>query len=449
MKWLISLLLGWSAHAATLAGGAPLDVLVDPDAPRTTVALVFHGGAGILPQKEQGVGAVIEKILEEGPTGETVEAYQKALFLLNAEVNYLHNSRAQYVVVTAPADTLAKAVDLALAALKAPKLTEDVFQMALSREVANATSSFESMRTVTYYYGLRHAFGSHPDSFDGSAAPQSLKGLTLETIKKWYPKLYSFARLSVSAVGPTSESAIAALLNPVLKSAGAKVKLPKPASINVRKVRPKNLTVTLINKPKATDNQILYVFPEALHFDDRERAVALVAHQILGGGLTGRLGDTLRTKRGLTYTAASRPDAYKPAWIVYTFGGVNQTKGLLDGVPEVLASFKKEKLKAEDIALAKAAMVTEFKQAIELPQDKMFVRLKLRLFNLDPSYLDKVDGYINSVTEADIERFRARFLNDKKGYVYIMGDKETVMPILESTGIKKDSVKVIELDQLI
>lgn len=448
MGFLLSLLLAAPVQAAILSGGASLDLMVDKDAPRTTVALVFHGGSGILPKNAQGTAAIIEKILEEGPVGRTVEEYQKALFLLNAEVSFTHNARAQYVVVTAPSDTLGEALKLAFATLKAPKLNSEYFKIGQARELANATTSFENMRTVTYYYGMRDAFSYHPDTMDGSAAPETLKTLDLKTAKKWFPKLYSFSRLSVSAVGPTSEPEIATLLNPTLKELKAKVKLPKPDSMSLKKIRPKSLKVTLIDKPKATDNQLLYVFPEALHFDDRERAVALVAHQILGGGLSGRLGDILRTKRGLTYSAGSRPDGYRPAWYVYTFGGVEQFKGLLLGVPEVIAGFKRESLTAEEIAQAKAALVTDFKSGVELPQDKLFARLRLRLFGMDPSYLEKFETYVSSVNEGDMKAFRERMLNEKIGYVYVMGDKKTLLPILESAGFKKEAIKTVGFDQL-
>jgi zinc protease len=201
---------------------------------------------------------------------------------------------------------------------------------------------------------------------------------------------------------------------------------PDPA-----RFKPSALTVTLIDKPGATDNQILFVYPQAFKEDAPQYAVAEVAHLILGGGVTGRLGDALRNRRGLTYHAGTFLFSGLPMWAVWTFGGLEQTPALIKGVAEVIAAFRKEKLTAIEVREAVSRSITRFRADQELPAERLFERARFRRLGLDPTSLDRHERALAAVDAAAVHAFAARQIDARGGHLYVMGDRTKLTPLLE------------------
>jgi|GEM_PF-3328405 len=437
-----------------LSNNAPIEIVEDITSPRQSFILVFQGGAGLVPKEQQGITTVLSQMLGEGPKSMTGDAYRKQLFLLNSSISVSGSPRAMYVSVTAPVDNLKKVLSLAFEVIQNPKLDPETFSIAHGKVQTSANSILDNMRGATYYFAFRDAFKFHPDVLDGSAAPGTIKSLSLETAKEWYPKLMDFQKMAVATVGPATKWKVLADAQNFMAQTKKVVKkntyIPTEfKGINPADYTPAEIAVALINKPKATDNQILYIFPESLQFDSKERLVSLVTHENLGGGLTGMLGDVLRTQRGLTYHASTRADGQRPYWTVYTFGGIFQTQGLLAGVPEVIEKFKAQKIEAKDVELSKQMNRTFFRSGMELPEDRLFSRLRLKMYGLNPGFIDQFEDLLGKVTPEEVDQFRKAKLNTQKGFLYLMGDKSQILPVLEKAGFKKDKVRVIELTELI
>ena len=148
--------------------------------------------------------------------------------------------------------------------------------------LTNAISSFENMRTALYYFGYRDSFNYHVDFLDGSAAPGTVKKLNLEATKEWLPKIFSYRSLSIASVGPANIKQIKGSVEKQSKRIGIKEYVkPNYTPLDISKFQNSELKVSVLNKPAATDNQVLMIFPEQLSFDNKDRAVALIAHQIL------------------------------------------------------------------------------------------------------------------------------------------------------------------------
>lgn len=443
-----------SIHLEKLSNNAPIEIVEDATSPRQSLILVFYGGAGIVPKENQGITSVLSYILAEGPKGMSGDEYRRQLFLLNSSISVSASARATYVSITAPVDNLKPVLALAYDVLMKPKFDPETFGIAHGKLKTAAQSMLDNMRGTTFYYAFRDAFQFHPDVLDGTAAPKTVENLTLAQAQDWYGKLVNFQKMTISTVGPATKWKVLADVQSIM----AKVKKANRnflyqahnfKSMQAKDYSPSDLKVTIINKPKATDNQVLYIFPEELAFDSKERLVALVTHENLGGGLTGKMGDVLRTQKGLTYHASTRADGQRPYWIVYTFGGIFQTEGLLRGVPEVVEKFRNETLDKNEIELSKRMNQTAFRSGMELPEDRLFSRLRLQLYGLDPNFVDRFEELLAGVTPEEVEAFRKTKLNTQKGFLYLMGDVGQIVPVLNKIGIKKESIKVVEITDLI
>lgn len=440
------------AQALTLKNGSPFDSIRDQSLPRDLIILTYQGGPSLIDTKYQGLTSILTDMFAEGPASMTGDAYREKLFLLNAKIDVNSGINAMYLVVKAPPENIRGVVKLAREVIENPKLTPEIFERSKEKVLDERTQSEDSMSSLLFYTAFRDMFDYHPFTLDGKGSKTAISNVTLDLIKKVRGKLLDPATLFVSAGGPTAPEVIVEALNKeFLPDTAPKYKKVQAPKINIRRYikNSDQLVVTLIHKPKATDNQILFVYPSAVKKDDAEFIHGSLAHEILGGGLNGRLGDILRTQRGLTYTASSFLGRSLPVWGVYTFGGVDQTLGLLTGVGEVINGFKKETLKISELNEARMSKESDFKESFELPLDKILEQIRYRVMGLNPKFLET---YIANLLKADLKQVKTfidKKVTLKDGRLYMVGDKEVVLPLLEKFGVSKSKVRVLEIDQIL
>lgn len=435
---------------AKLANGAPLQVELDKKIPREFVVITFPGGPAKVVKEKQGVSSVIASIMEEGPKNLSADQYRRSQFLTNSEIVPMFDKRAFSVVIKSPSDSLADTLALAFATITNPKLDQQTFIEAHKKTLVERTSDFGDLRTILFYYGFRDFTGYAPAVLDGAGSPKSIANINLAAIQSYYPKILDLSRAVFTASGPMSESEVRKTINSALKK--FKIKSHKgftPTTYDVAKFQKrKSIDITIIDKPGSKDNQVAYIFPEFVKQSTEDEIVARVSHQILGGGLTGRLGETLRTKRGLTYHAGSYVLA-PFGWMVYTFGGNQEIAKLLTGVTEVVDKFTKESLKNLEIRLAAQSQKTRFRQQYELPLDRLMAKISEQMKGANPEYIDHIDGYLSGISEASVKKFVAKRISTKKGKLYLVGDAKVLKKALAKAGYNTKVLKITKIDNIL
>jgi len=310
-------------------------------------------------------------------------------------------------------------------------------------------TTFEDMRSVIMYVSRRQVFDHHRDTLDGSGSPRSIGNVDLESVKKHLPSLFDFSRTFYHAAGPVNPKAVEqALEKTLLKTFPDAYREYVFEGIDPDAHRSGDLVVTIINKVGATDTQVFWVHPESISMDTPERAVADLAHAVMGGGLSGRLGKTLRTERGLTYHASSGYSPTLPMWVVYSFAGDEQLPQLLAGIPEVIEAFRGEDLTAKEIEENAQKMTTDFKNGRELALQRLMERVQYRIRGWDTRHIETYLDNLAAVTPDAIESFADRKIENAGGYLFLMGDATKVGKAIEDSGLPATSVKIIQMDEI-
>jgi zinc protease len=435
----------------TLVNGSFLDSDVNTTQPRQTLFFVYPGGPALIEKNLQGTVDVITDLLAEGPASMKADDYRRALFLSNAEIQAVATMKGLLLRVKAPAETLQSAIDLAVKTLAEPKMDQESFDRSKAKTLSKVVQDFEDMQSVVFFYGTRRSTLDSPYVYDGSGSPATVKNITLPVVKEAFAKLFDKKHLYFVTSGPVAAAKVASIINiSVLNEKDA----PKFVALqgqdvdasDIAKKTPKGITVHIINKPAATDNQILFIYSELIKRATKEDVIASVSHNILGGGLTGRLGKTLRKERGLTYHASSFVG--QPGWMIYTFGGDEQVEGLLKGSAEVVAALKKEKLRDSEISETKATLDNKHRQRFELPGDVLIEKIRLRLFGRDDGFVEKYQGMLSKVSAGDVKSFIDGKMSTESGMLVLMGDAEKLKKTLTKAGYDTSKATVIEIDQV-
>ena len=447
-----------SAQAAELqlVNNAPFAKEVDAALPRETVIVSFAGGASLIPKEKQGITSVLSDIFNEGPQGIQPDDFRKRLFLMNAGVWLSSDSRAMHLSVTAPQETLPGALALAAQTLEKLKLNNAEFGRSKAKVFAGRKALEDNMEHITGYFAIRNFFNYQPDTFTGEGSVKNIGGLSLGDVQKFAPQLLNKTHAFYTSAGPVPLDNVKYeieknFLQKPANFAYVEVKFEKAKILDVNtgaipgtQARP----VTVINKKGATDNQVMMVLPLELKLDGPEALDAVVVHEILGGGLSSRLGKTLRVERGLTYHVSSFVGSRLPVWCVYTFGGLFQTGDLLKGIDEVVEKFKVEKVPESDIREAIEGAVTIHLASTELPSDRLFEKIRYRLYGLDVNFFENYLVNVAAVNAERVAAFQKTKLITNGGHLYIMGDKTKLLPILKKLGNDEKNIRVVEVSDI-
>lgn len=448
---ILILLLGFCSQtifaADAFKNGSPFFGDQDKSLPRNILLLVFQGGGASVPMEQQGAVAILKEALQEGPANVSISQFKQELFDLGAEFEVASDSNVFEIILKAPASAQEKALQLVKRTLENPRTSEEDFKRYQGKVLAGLKAEFEDMRSVIFYFAPRDLMGSVPQLQIGSTSPSSLEKVTYQDFKTAIPKLLNYPGMFVSYVGSEAVSIVKTqvqtVLSEQLKTPYQRWKAVLPDSLKLEKN-----TYTVLDKPGATDNQIMFLFPQKVKRDSPEWQVAQVTMDTLGGGLHGRLGKVLRSERGLTYHASSNfSSALMPYWVVWTFGGLEQTKPLLTGVPEVVEAYKASTLTAEDLKESKARLMNSFKMGIELPKDRLQLMGWYYANGLPTDLASRFPKNLAKVDLKTLAKFRTS-LQSKVAAVYIMGDKAKVLPMLEAIGVAKDSVRIVPASEI-
>jgi zinc protease len=426
-----------STQLSNMTNGAPLEVARNPAAPRDTVVAAFMGGAGRIPMDKQGVTQILFEVFRQGPEGMTQEEYKDRLFFAGGSISFSVGHRAAYVVVKAPPESLGAMLSLARDVMTKPKLDAKHFQEAKRKALTDAVAANDSMQRVASYFSTRDLFSYHPETLGGDGSPWSIGNVALKDARAAAQTLFPWESAFYVSTGPSEAERVKAAVEdgfwPSRKPAAWKpLAFKEPSHL---KGAGKTPTAVIIDKPKATDNQVYFFFPLRLRHDSPEALDAAVAHEMLGGGLTGDLGRTLRVERGLTYGVNSFVGTRLPVWGVFTFGGLFQTQDLLSGVLEVVDKFRARTFTPEEIALARDTVRTDFQASFELPSDRVFERIRYRLYGLDAAFLETYLQELDKVTPGRVKAFVDTKVTREGGHLYVMGDAKKIRPILGKLGI--------------
>ncbi|KPN19084.1 zinc protease [Arthrobacter sp. Edens01] len=169
--------------------------------------------------------------------------------------------------------------------------------------------------------------GDHPLGRPIGGTPEAIKAVPREAVLEHYRRHYRPETLVVTAAGGLEHEIVVSLVLDALKRAGWELdETAEPAPR--RDTTPAQITggggIHVINRPVEQANIVLGC-PSLTATDSRRFAMS-VLNTILGGGMSSRLFQEIREKRGLVYSTYSFSAAYTDAGYFGMYAGCSPAK---------------------------------------------------------------------------------------------------------------------------
>jgi predicted Zn-dependent peptidase len=169
-------------------------------------------------------------------------------------------------------------------------------------------------------------FGDTPLGRPVLGTAESIEGLTRGTINGYYRRHYRPESMVVAAAGNLDHDEVVRLVRRAFRQAGAlgergvQPDVLRPGS----RRRSRGPAVLVRNRPTEQANFVLGV-PGLPRLDDRRFALG-VLNSVLGGGMSSRLFQEVREKRGLAYSVYSYNTQYADAGLFAVYAGCQPEK---------------------------------------------------------------------------------------------------------------------------
>lgn len=167
------------------------------------------------------------------------------------------------------------------------------------------------------------------------------------------------------------------------------------------------------------------------------------ANQILGGGSSGRLFQTLRIEKGYTYGAYSYLQNLeeKAPFIVQTSVRANATLPSLKIIQGLIKDYSKD-FNENEVAITKNKILKSSAKDYEELSDKLQILTQISKYKKEFNYLENEQKELVDMNLEDFQNMIKTHIQESEMFYLVVGDKETQLEEINKFG----KGEAIELD---
>ena len=396
----------------------------DKSVPLVAMSFAFrNAGSATDPDGKEGLAEMTSGLLDEGAGEMESQAFQRALENIAAQMSFSAGRdtfTGQLRTLTAERE---KAFDLLRLALNAPRFDEAPVKRIQSQMLASLRQQAKNPRKISGRLWSETVFPGHPYSKPSDGTEKTVATLTADDLKSFIRDRFSRDRLIIGVVGDISEEELKRRLDSVfgdLPATGRKFAIPETAPAGKGK--------TLIVRKQIPQSMVI-LGHAGIKRDDADWYAALLVTRIFGGGgLSSRLFEEIREKRGLAYS-------------VYAYLSPMEHSALLAGgvatqnarAAESLSVFRAEWQKlaetgvtAKELETAKTYMNGSFPLRLGSSRGIAGMLVSIQISDLGMDYIKKRPSLINAISLDEANRVAKRLYKADDLTVVIVGDPEGI-----------------------
>lgn len=268
--------------------------------------------------------------------------------------------------------------------------------------------------------------GVHPLGRPIGGTPAAIKAVSRDSVWAHYQRYYRPDEIVITAAGGLDHDVVCSLVLDALRTAGWELK-DNAAPVERRTTEPADITGTaglhVIKRPVEQAN-IIMGCPSIVATDDR-RFVMSVLNAVLGGGMSSRLFQEIREKRGLVYSTYSFASAYADAGYFGMYAGCtpSKVKQVLELLGDELDKLAADGITDEELRKAVGQLCGGIVLALEDTGSRMSRLGRAELVSGEFQDIDETLERIKAVTAEQVQEL-ARVLAAAPRTVTVVGPFE-------------------------
>ncbi len=272
----------------------------------------------------------------------------------------------------------------------------------------------ESLLHETFTQGF---WPNHPLGRPILGTPETVRAFDREKLLDHYRLWFAPDRLVVTAAGNVTHERVLELAE--REFAGLRAVGPAP---ELEPAPRTEAPITLENKPDLEQVHLCIGVPSYPLAHDRRFGVA-VLNNLLGGGMSSRLFQNVREKRGLAYAVFSETTPYSDAGMLTVYAGTSlESVGkVIDLVIQEFRSLKESPVSVEELRRAKDHLKGSLMLSLESTSSRMSNLARQELYFERFYSLDEILAGIETVTHDEVQSIAREFFHPEQIAVTVLG----------------------------
>lgn len=301
--------------------------------------------------KVAGISHFLEHLVFKGT--KTRSAYQiaKSLEALGGDLNAYTTREYTCYHALVLKDHWEQALDVLADLVSNMQLTQKEFALEKGVILQEIAMSEDNHEDIIYDIFYDQAYGKHPLGRSILGTPASVAGMTQAQIMNYYNKSYTGKNIIVSAAGCLDHDEFCAALK---KRLGNK----KKSEIKNTRKKPRWLPRRHVVEKQAEQMHMLLGVPTA-SFRDPSRFEAVITNTLLGGGMTSKLYQSVREKRGLVYSIHTSLNTHIDSGMLTIYAGTEpkNAKKVGDLISKEMHKVRKQGVSKADVEMFKTQVI--------------------------------------------------------------------------------------------
>jgi zinc protease len=399
--------------------------------PIVNFSLTIQGGQQLDLDNKLGTAGLMAQLMNEGTLTKTPQELEEAIGLLGANLRISSNREFVTISGRSLAKNFDATVDLLSEMLLTPRWQESEFARLKSTRLTRIKQAKGNANTIAnnvfnkLLYSEKHVAGNPIGGTENTVG-----NITLNDTKQYYQHNISPKMASFHVVGAVNASQVNKALTSLNLWQGDKVKLPKQPTIAERD-KPQFYFIDVADAKQS----VIMVGKPVVSGQNADFYPIQVANNRLGGGMSGRLAQTLRIQKGYTYGAYSsiRGASYQSPFIASSQVRTNVTLESLEIFKELIGQYKNT-FTEEDLAVTQNMIIKGNSRKFETLDQLLGMLTTMSQFDLAANYIDQQQNYVTGLKLDNIHKNIDQYFDEQSMIYLVVGDAKTQLARMKDFG---------------
>lgn len=390
----------------------------DSSLPTIRITAFIKTGHVYDPSDKVGLGSLFFNMIKDGGTKKfKSDEIDKKLEYLGAEINTSINNEDASISMFCHKNNFDDVFEIFADIVQNPAFEEEKFNLKKQEAIEiikrrnDEPSKQASREALRLFFGRNHPYGRRPEI-------ENIEKITVDDLKKYHSNFFSSKNIVLSVAGDFDEKEITKKLESYFSE-----------------LLGKEITLPELEEPVITSGKKIYVIDKPIRqafvvilnkgikrHDDREFPLSVLTEYI-GGGIQSKLGNEIRSKRGLAYSVYqyfSKRD--KSGFIMTSLGTKPESVG--EAIYNIFNELKKakEKLDEKELNIAKSQIINSYVFRFETVASLLNEIASYDIYSYPEDYIEKYTQRIDSVKDKDAIKMAKEFYDLDNYLIFIVGD---------------------------
>jgi len=357
---------------------------------------------------EGGISHLLEHLVFKGT--KTRSAYQiaKSLEALGGDLNAYTTREYTCYHALVLKDHWEEALDVLCDLVTNMQISTNDFKLEKGVILQEIAMTDDTPEELIYDLLFEKAYAGHPLSTPILGTVKSVASMSQKKVTDYYKSRYTGRNIIVTAAGNLDHQIF-------FEAVEKKLAKKQKAKFSAVRDRPRWKAARAVSEKSSEQAHMLMGLPTS-SFKDPQRFESYIVNTLLGGGMTSKLYQSVREKKGLVYSIHSMLNTYvdSGSMLIYAGTDLKSVRKVAEIISRELKKLKKSGISAADVELFKTQVIGSILLGSDDIESRMTSIAVNEMVFGEYRSVDSVVQQIQKVSRASVNEFiREKFDTDK------------------------------------